>query len=763
MISRQQRRDADEQTAYQAMVAGSPTEPDQPAEAPSDDATPEVSAAEPVEVTSDAAPVESEAPIRPSSKPRRTRAAARPSPTPKQPAAATNEDVAADDEYEFVPLFVDLEAMDRPASNDGWDAVGNRRPIRTPSPSPSPTARAMRRTGPGPDGATRRAVASADGEARAKGRKRRTQAIALFGAAGILAGGGGWVVSNANASSDPRAVVGTPAQPANTSAQEWVRQAKVSLASVSRQLDIVAQVEELWMRSPGAQEAGAPPAAVQAMLDRKAALEQQRATVQSWLTAFESVDSVNKQLAEADSQLAAIDRALATPTSGPETPQLTQLRSQREFVKQQRDAKAAELASLRNTVDQVIVQPLPDPASEKATEELGQVVVDLASNPDAPEPGQENDRLTPLPAIAYRDSEGEADHEPGTGAPPRPGRGSNKHNPEASERDGGGVVEEVVEEVSGESGGGESGGHESGGVVEEVVDQIGGGKSKDHGDPASYNADPSETEEETTDTTGNGGGQSETTDTTGNGGTSAGASSDGGSSNGGTGADGTGDTTETTTTETVEAEPAPVGKGPNGEVLTTKQQIRYDGLQERREVNDAKTIAEREVYRKAKQKKLDKMRKAEDKKLTPLQRQKKDIAREAKDLKTKSKQKERDKLTLARRDEKRAKLDANQAATFRTGVKPKTSTAAAKTKADEGKKQRKTATANATSSRLTKQQKATTTAAGNTAAGKLKQQKAEKAKLPMVKAAGSTAKPTKAPSRTNKADPTPNNPRTIRT
>ena len=85
VISRQQRRYADEQTAYQAMVAGSPTEPDQPAEAPSDDATPEVSAAEPVEVTSDAAPVESEAPIRPSSKPRRTRAAARPSPTPSSP------------------------------------------------------------------------------------------------------------------------------------------------------------------------------------------------------------------------------------------------------------------------------------------------------------------------------------------------------------------------------------------------------------------------------------------------------------------------------------------------------------------------------------------------------------------------------------------------------------------------------------------------------------------------------------------------------
>jgi hypothetical protein len=667
VISRQQRREAEEQNAYQALVTQSLVMASAPQSALTPGATPELDPAEPVEVADE--------PVRPTPKLRRTgRAAARRAPE-SAVETAKNDDVTADDDYEFVPLLVDLDAVDgpadRPAGDDGWDAVGNRRSAPTPVP-PSPS-RATRRTGPGPDAAAQRAIASHDGESREKSRKRRTQAIALLGAAGILAGGGGWVVTNANAAGDPRSVVDTPGQP-TINTQEWVRQAKVSLASISRQLDIVAQVEELWNRSAPAQNGGAPPAAVQAMLDRKAALEQQRATVQSWLAAVESVDAVSTQLAQADAQLAAIDRALASPASGPETPQSTQLRAQRDFVKQQRDAKAAELDSLKNTVNHVTAQPLPDPAREQETQDLGQRVTNLASDPNAPDPGQEHGRLVPMPAIASRNSDGEPNNDPGTGAPPRPGRGSPDEHPLDSP--------------------GQGGAGDSSGVVNSTD---GPGQGQGQVDPASYNVDPTTT---TADSAGNGtadGPTRGTTDPTG----------------GGTGEN----PTPTAAAGPGQADPqaAPVGKGPNGEVLTQEQQIRYDGLQERRAINDAELLAKRAADRQPKQVKLDKMRTAENKNLTPLQRQKKDIAREAKDLRLQSAYSQGDKITIAQRDANRAKLDADPNASFRTGApKPKTNTAATTTKADPGNKQTKTAAATAKAKTTTvpvaKQQKVTTPA-----------------------------------------------------
>jgi hypothetical protein len=96
---------------------------------------------------------------------------------------------------------------------------------------------------------------------------RGKRAIAVLGAAGILAGG--YAVTSSE--SLPQT---SPAQtgPRATSEDDWAARAAVTLTSVDQQLDTIAQTEAAWNAKAADQPAGTPPTSVRALNDRKALL-----------------------------------------------------------------------------------------------------------------------------------------------------------------------------------------------------------------------------------------------------------------------------------------------------------------------------------------------------------------------------------------------------------------------------------------------------------------------------------------------------------
>src|SRR5690606_14937005 len=173
------------------------------------------------------------------------------------------------------------------------------------------------------------------------------------------------------------------------------------------------------------------PAAIQALKERKALLEQQRATLVSQLEAFRALPERTAELTEAQAQLDAVERTLEESTTTAASPDyqeaLRQLESQREMRRQQRDHAAKALTDLRNGVEQALSSPLPENKDE-TTPIVERVKAVIEGKPD---PAQKDDDQQHKPADKgdpvtgpRREDGDEGRGDVGTTAPPDPDRPS---------------------------------------------------------------------------------------------------------------------------------------------------------------------------------------------------------------------------------------------------------------------------------------------------------------------------------------------------
>ena len=283
----------------------------------------------------------------------------------------------------------------------------------------------------------------------AAAQRRRRRAVAVLSAAGILAGGGGWVAVNGATSKPATTPTGAgPGAVAPDEAARWAGQAEVVLTSVTQQLDVVAQAQEAWNKRPESRRASAPPAPVAQMLERKALLEQQRATLESQLAAWRSLDKVNGELTSADQQLAAVDKALESLPRGEQltteqAASVKQLAEQRDVRVRQRDAKKQELDSLKSGVRNAVGTPLQDTADK--TKALTESVLGLVDGRTPATPSRPDHE--PTPGVANRDNPNRERQDTNNSAPPTPGKaraGASPNPGKAVEGAVGGAVEDVV-------------------------------------------------------------------------------------------------------------------------------------------------------------------------------------------------------------------------------------------------------------------------------------------------------------------------------
>ncbi|WP_433558031.1 hypothetical protein ACQPWY_04890 [Pseudonocardia xinjiangensis] len=206
---------------------------------------------------------------------------------------------------------------------------------------------------------------------------RRRRAVAVLGVAGILAGG--YAVTASEPASTVRAVPAQPV-PGPESETEWVARAQVTLTSVNRQLDTIAQTEDAWNRLPEERRATVPAEPVQALKERKALLERRKATLQSQIDTYRSLDRTKDDLKLTEQHLDAVEKALQDPPAEPQrSPEqasvIAALDEQRDLRLRQRDAKREELESLEKGVESALRAPLPDDG--QATAEVSNEVLDV--------------------------------------------------------------------------------------------------------------------------------------------------------------------------------------------------------------------------------------------------------------------------------------------------------------------------------------------------------------------------------------------------
>jgi hypothetical protein len=256
----------------------------------------------------------------------------------------------------------------------------------------------------------------------------RRRAIASVAIASLVAGGTSYFVSENVIPTTPTPLPPQAANQPSMDADVWVDKAEVVLASLSSQLDAVAQAEASWLALP-AQRRAQEPAAVQALKERKALLEQQRATLMSQLEAFKALPERTSELTSAQAQLDAVERTLNESTSTAASPDyqeaLRQLESQREMRRQQRDHAAQALTDLRNGVEQALSAPLPAEKDETTPiVERVKAVVEGRPDPAEKDDDQEHkaaDDQDPA-ATQRREDDDEERGDVGTTAPPDPER-----------------------------------------------------------------------------------------------------------------------------------------------------------------------------------------------------------------------------------------------------------------------------------------------------------------------------------------------------
>jgi hypothetical protein len=259
----------------------------------------------------------------------------------------------------------------------------------------------------------------------------RRRAVASVAIASLVAGGASYMVTE-NIIPTPTTLPPQAAPQPSMEADVWAGQAEVVLASLSSQLDAVAQAEAAWLGLPEDRRAHEPDA-VQALKDRKALLEQQRATLMSQLEALRALPDRTTELTSAQAQLDAVERTLRESTSTAASPDyreaLRQLEEQREMRRQQRDHAAQALADLRGGVEEALSAPLPAEKDKNGTTKVVERVKAVVEG--RPDPGDQDDdpehdaRDDNEPASNQRrEDEGEERDDTGTTAPPDPERPS---------------------------------------------------------------------------------------------------------------------------------------------------------------------------------------------------------------------------------------------------------------------------------------------------------------------------------------------------
>lgn len=266
---------------------------------------------------------------------------------------------------------------------------------------------------------------------------RRRHALVLLGVAGILAGG--YSVSVTDAAPEPLPVQTAPegtAAPDGAVADTWAQRATVALASVNRQLDTLAQIEDEWRRLPGSGRAVAP-APVAALEERRSVLQRRRAILQAQLDDYRSLRRTEQELANSEQHLRAVETALAGAPprrlrSAEQEAAITALEEQRDLRIRRRDVQRTELASLQDGVATATRAPLPDDGAVTAA--ITGAVMEMVHNG-----GTEPVRPDPLPArpevpAGREPGYGNPRQEVGTGGPPGP-RGPRDESDESDESD----------------------------------------------------------------------------------------------------------------------------------------------------------------------------------------------------------------------------------------------------------------------------------------------------------------------------------------
>ncbi|MHA6796510.1 hypothetical protein ACVGVM_23815 [Pseudonocardia bannensis] len=332
------------------------------------------------------------------------------------------------------------DPMPRPGVPAG--PAGRGRPVPAPAPAARTSRRpVLRRRNPRPDAPA----------------PRRRRALAVFGAAGVLVGG------YAITASEPVAPPAVPVQaaPEERTEEQWAARAQVALSSVNRQLDTIAQAEESWNRVPQSRRAGAPPAPVRELQDRKALLERRKATLQSQLAAYRTLERSADDLKLVEQYLASVEKAIRDlPPEALRSPEqaadIAALYEERDVLIRRRDARRQELQSLTEGVQNATRTALPNDTHR--TTEVSNEVLALAANPDGgPKPG--DSVLSRRPdAVGGRDEEHNRPRaEVGTSGPPDP-RGPRDETAERRGERGEGPVGAVAGAVGGVLSGGDDGG-----------------------------------------------------------------------------------------------------------------------------------------------------------------------------------------------------------------------------------------------------------------------------------------------------------------
>lgn len=217
-----------------------------------------------------------------------------------------------------------------------------------------------------------------------------------------------------------------PAHRISLGGEQWAERAKITLAAVEDQLDLIAQAEAAWQMTPASRRQGRPPAAVLAMLDRRLALEQLRATLSSQLAAWQSSHEVRNRLELTERQLVEVERALQSNRSNaapaPEVQlNLDRLTEQRDILLRQRDAQRQELSGWELGVAKTVATPLPD--VRDAASDVVAPVLALAESSEAPGPSPQSDEVySPMLAARLPGSvSGRSRQDTWIGAPPQPG------------------------------------------------------------------------------------------------------------------------------------------------------------------------------------------------------------------------------------------------------------------------------------------------------------------------------------------------------
>ena len=190
----------------------------------------------------------------------------------------------------------------------------------------------------------------------------RRRAAAVLGAFGILATAGGWASTTAVAH---HLVAGdyTGHDQQTNRRTSWAREADAMLNLTDKQLTLIALTETKWRQNPQASTVGDAPAPVNALLARKATLNQQRTQLQAQLAQYNTAAQLRTQLAQRDQHIADLTRQLnAIPANTTDRgQQLTSaaLAQQLQTASQQLQTDQNQLDQLDAGLAKTISTPLP--------------------------------------------------------------------------------------------------------------------------------------------------------------------------------------------------------------------------------------------------------------------------------------------------------------------------------------------------------------------------------------------------------------------